>query len=237
MDQPTMSNRLLAEVVGTFGFFFIGFSGIAASVNLPGSIASAGVAAGFGLGLGLMIAAFGQISGGHFNPAVTFGLAVARKFPMAAVIPYWVAQLIGGFVAAVVATVLYTNDVKDSLVTNPGLGVPDWRAMLMELVAVFLFVSVIITVATDDSAPWKGVMAPLAIGGFIFTAAVTIGPSSGGSFNPARSIDPAVWALEFRNLWIYIVGPLLGAAFAGALSMALREEGAVERRPAASAGS
>jgi len=217
-----MSNRLLAEVIGTFGFFFIGFSGIAASVNLPGSIASAGVAAGFGLGLGLMIAAFGQISGGHYNPAVTFGLAVGRKFPMSAVIPYWVAQLIGGFIAAVVATILYTSDVKDSLVTNPGKGVEDWRAMLIELVAVFLFVSVIITVATDDSAPWKGVLAPVAIGGFIFTAAVTMGPSSGGSFNPARSIDPAIWAGELGNVWIYIVGPLLGAALAGALSMAMR---------------
>ena len=224
MATPSMSNRLFAEVVGTFGFFFIGFSGIAASVNLPGSIAPAGVAAGFGLGLGLMIAAFGQISGGHYNPAVTFGLAVGRKFPMAAVIPYWVAQLIGGFVAAVVATILYTSDVKDSLVTNPGKGVEDWRAMLVELVAVFLFVSVIITVATDDSAPWKGILAPVAIGGFIFTAAVTMGPTSGGSFNPARSIDPAIWAGEFGNVWIYIVGPLAGAALAGALSMAIRGE-------------
>lgn len=222
METPSMSNRLLAELVGTFGFFFIGFSGIAASVNLPGSIAPAGVAAGFGLGLGLMIAAFGQISGGHYNPAVTFGLAVGRKFPMAAVIPYWVAQLIGGFVAAVVATILYTSDVKDSLVTNPGKSAEDWRAMLIELVAVFLFVSVVITVATDDSAPWKGVLAPVAIGGFIFTAAMTMGPSSGGSFNPARSIDPAIWAGEFGNLWIYIVGPLIGGALAGALSMALR---------------
>jgi len=219
-----MGNRLLAELVGTFGFFFIGFSGIAASVNLPGSIAPAGVAAGFGLGLGLMIAAFGQISGGHFNPAVTFGLTVARKFPAPAVIPYWIAQLIGGFIAVLVAVIIYTNDIKDSLVTNPGHGVPDWRAMLAELVATMLFVAVIITVATDDSAPWKGVMAPLAIGGFIFTAAVTIGPTSGGSFNPARSIDPAIWAFEFGNLWIYIVGPLIGAFFAGVISMVLRDE-------------
>ena len=222
MDAPSMSNRLLAELAGTFGFFFIGFSGIAASVNLPGSIAPAGVAAGFGLGLGLMIAAFGQISGGHYNPAVTFGLAVARKFPMAAVIPYWVAQLVGGFLAVLVAALVYTNDIKDNLVTNPGAGVDDWRAMLAELIAVFLFVLVIITVATDDSAPWKGVLAPVVIGGFIFTAAVTIGPTSGGSFNPARSIDPAIWAAEFGNLWIYIVGPLVGAAIAGAFSVALR---------------
>ena len=100
-------------------------------------------------------------------------------------------------------------------------------------VAVFLFVSVIITVATDDSAPWKGVLAPVAIGGFIFTAAVTIGPSSGGSFNPARSIDPAIWAGEFGNLWIYIVGPLVGAAIAGGLSIALRHDKplSVETKP------
>ena len=224
MEAPKLNARLLAETIGTFGFFFIGFSGIAAAVNLPGSIAPAGVAAGFGLGLGLMIAAFGQISGGHFNPAVSLGLAVGRKFPMAEVVPYWVAQLIGGFVAAVVASILYTSDVKDSLVTVPGKGVEDWRALLIELVAVFLFLLVIITVATDDSAPWKGVLAPLAIGGFIFTAALTMGPSSGGSFNPARSIDPAIWAGEFGDVWIYIIGGLAGAALAGIVSMALRGE-------------
>jgi MIP family channel proteins len=219
-----LNTRLLAEVVGTFGFFFIGFSGIAAAVNLPSSIAPAGVAAGFGLGLGLMIAAFGQISGGHFNPAVSFGLAVGRKFPMQEVVPYWVAQLLGGFIAVLVANILYTNDVKDALVTVPAGTVDDWRALLIELVAVFLFVSVIITVATDDTAAWKGVLAPVAIGGFIFAAALTMGPSSGGSFNPARSLDPAIYALEFGDLWIYIVGPLLGAAVAGVLSMVLRGE-------------
>ena len=224
MKAPSLPTRLLAELVGTFGFFFIGFSGIAASVNLPDSISSAGVAAGFGLGLGLMIAAFGQISGGHYNPAVTLGLAVGRRFPFAEVIPYWVAQLIGGFIAVLVSVLLYTNDIKDALVTAPGSGVEDWRAMLIEAVAVFLFVCVIVTVATDASAAWKGVMAPLAIGGFIFTAAVTMGPSSGGSFNPARSIAPAVYAGEFGNLWIYIVGPLLGGAVAGVVSMAIRHE-------------
>jgi MIP family channel proteins len=224
VDAPSMGNRLMAELIGTFGFFFIGFSGIAVSVNLPGSIAPAGIAASFGLGLGLMIAAFGQISGGHFNPAVSLGLAAARKFPTAAVVPYWVAQLIGGFIAVLVAALLYTNDIKDALVVNPAHGVPGWRAMLIELVAVFLFVSVIITVATDDSAPWKGVMAPLAIGGFIFIAALTMGSFSGGAFNPARAIDAAVYALDFGNLWIYIVGPFIGAILAGAVSMALRNE-------------
>ena len=146
-----MSNRLLAEVVGTFGFFFIGFSGIAASVTLPLSIPPAGIAAGFGLGLGLMIAALGQISGGHFNPAVSLGLAVGKKFPMRDVIPYWAAQLLGGFIAAVVAALLYTTDIKDALVNAPASGVDNWRALLIEAVGTFLFILVIITVATDDT--------------------------------------------------------------------------------------
>ncbi len=224
MTTPPLSARLLAEAIGTFGFFFIGFSGIASAVNLPLSIGPAGIAAGFGLGLGLMIAAFGQISGGHFNPAVSLGLAVARKFPLVEVVPYWVAQLVGGFVAAVVAAILYTSDVKDSLVNAPGSGVENWRALLIEAVATLLFVSVVITVVTDDSAAWKGVLAPLAIGGFIFAAALTMGASSGGSFNPARSIDPAVYAGEFGDLWLYVVGPLAGAVLAGAISILLRSE-------------
>jgi aquaporin Z len=224
MNAPPIRTRLLAEAVGTFGFFFIGFSGIAASVNLPDSIGRAGVSAGFGLGLGLMIGAFGQISGGHLNPAVTLGLAVGRRFPFAEVIPYWVAQLVGGFIAVLASVLLYTNDIKNALVNAPADGVADWRAMLIEAVAVFLFVSVIITVVTDNSAAWKGVMAPALIGGFIFTAALTMGPTSGGSFNPARSIDPAIYAGEFGNVWIYVVGGLLGGAVAGVVAMALRHE-------------
>jgi glycerol uptake facilitator-like aquaporin len=76
-------------------------------------------------------------------------------------------------------------------------------------------------VATDDRAPWKGVMAPLAIGLFIFVAATTVGPSSGGSFNPARSLDPVLWNQEWGDVWIYIVGPLAGGILGAALWVAL----------------
>lgn len=221
---PALDKRLLAEALGTFGFFFIGFSGIAVAVELPSAIGPAGIAAGFGLGLGLMIAALGQISGGHFNPAVSLGLAVARRFPMQEVIPYWIAQLIGGFLAVPVSVVLYTNDVKDALVSAPASGVDGWRALLIEAVGTFLFLLVIVTVVSDDTAAWKGVLAPTAIGGFIFTAALTLGAFSSGSFNPARSIDPAIWAVDFGDLWIFIVGPLLGAMVAGIAAMIVRGE-------------
>ena len=88
---------------------------------------------------------------------------------------------------------------------------------MLEIIATGLFVMVILTVATDDRAPWKGVMAPLLIGLFIYTAAVTVGPASGGSFNPARSLDPVLYNQEWGDVWIYIVGPLAGGVLGGAI--------------------
>jgi MIP family channel proteins len=222
VDKPAVGTRLLAEVMGTFLFFFLGFSGIAASVETAGAgISALGIAFGFGLGLALAITAFGHISGGHFNPAVTAGLAIARKHPTAEVVPYWVAQLVGGFVAVLVQAIVFDSEVTDALTTTPGAGVDDWGALVLEIVATALFVMVILTVVTDDRAAWKGVMAPLMIGLFIFAAATTVGPLSGGSFNPARSLDPVLWNQEWGDVWIYIVGPLAGGILGGAIWTAL----------------
>ena len=209
MDQP-LGTRLAAEAVGTFLFFFLGFSGIAVVVDIGAdAITPLGVAAGFGFGLALAITAFGHISGGHFNPAVSAGLAIAGKFPSREVIPYWVAQL--------VMAIVYSSEVTDSLQTQPGSGIDDWAALVLEIVATGLFVMVILTVATDERAAWNGVMAPFLIGLFIFTAATTVGPASGGSFNPARSLDPVLYNQEWGDVWIYIVGPLAGGVLGGAI--------------------
>jgi MIP family channel proteins len=215
MEHP-LGTRLAAEALGTFLFFFLGFNAIAVSVDIgAGAISTLGIAFAFGLGLALAITALGHICGGHFNPAVSLGLAVARKFPAKEVVPYWIAQLVGGFVAVLAVAAVYSSRATDALDTAPGLGISNWGAVLLELIATALFVIVICTVATDDRAPWKGVMAPLMIGLFIFTAAVAIGPASGGSFNPARSVDPAVFNGNFDDLWIYLVGPLVGGVIGG----------------------
>jgi len=217
MDQP-LGVRLGAEAVGTFLFFFLGFSGIAVATDFGAeAIGPLGIAFGFGLGLALAITAFGHLSGGHFNPAVSAGLAVAGKFPSRDVIPYWIAQLVGGFVAVLVMALVYTKDVTDALDTTPGPGIDNWAALVLELIATALFVMVILTVATDGRAAWKGVMAPLLIGLFIFTAATTVGPASGGSFNPARSLDPVLFNQDWGDVWIYIVGPLAGGVIGGAV--------------------
>ena len=192
----------------------------------PEAIAPIGIAAGFGFGLALAITAFGHISGGHFNPAVSLGLAVGGKFPGREVIPYWVAQLIGGFGAVLAMAIAYTSNVTNALDTNPGPGIGDWSALFLEIVATALFVMVILTVATDERAAWKGVMAPFLIGLFIFTAATAVGPASGGSFNPARSLDPVLYNQDWSNVWIYLVGPLAGGIIGGAVWSVL-----VARRP------
>jgi len=196
MDQP-LGTRLAAEAVGTFLFFFLGFSGIAVATDIGlDAIGTLGIAAGFGFGL---------------------TLAIAGKFPSREVIPYWVAQLVGGFVAVLVMAIVYSSEVTDALGTQPGSGIDDWAALVLEIVATGLFVMVILTVATDERAAWKGVMAPLLIGLFIFTAATTVGPASGGSFNPARSLDPVLYNQEWGDVWIYIVGPLAGGVLGGAI--------------------
>lgn len=217
MDQP-LGVRLASEALGTFLFFFLGFSGIAVATDIGlDAIGTLGIAAGFGFGLALAIAAFGHLSGGHFNPAVSAGLAIAGRFPGRDLIPYWIAQLVGGFGAVLVMAIVYSSEVMDSLHTQPGSGIDDWAALVLEIVATALFVMVILTVATDERAAWNGVMAPFLIGLFIFTAAATVGPASGGSYNPARSLDPVLWNQEWSDVWIYLVGPLAGGVLGGAI--------------------
>ena len=118
MDSSTIGLRLGAEALGTFLFFFLGFNAIAVSVDIgSGAISTLGIAFAFGLGLALAIAALGHLSGGHFNPAVFLGLAVARKFPVKEVVPYWIAQLVGGFVAVLAVAAVYSGNAVDALDT------------------------------------------------------------------------------------------------------------------------
>src|SRR5271154_6452111 len=223
VDLP---RRLLAELVGSFGFFFIGFTGIAALTTEGSSaIQAIGVAAGFGFGLGAMIFAFGHISGGHYNPAVSAGLAAAKRFPLAEVPAYWAAQIVGGIVAAALIRSVFSSTVLHATLTMPGHGVTNGQAFTLEAVFTGLFLLVICTLAADDRAPWNGVFAPFGIGLFIFTAATTAGPISGGSFNPARSLAPAIVDGTRNHQWIYVVAPRAGGIVAGLVNLAFRTPG------------
>ena len=133
MDSSSLGLRLGAEALGTFLFFFLGFNAIAVSVDIgAGAISTLGIAFAFGLGLALAIAALGHVSGGHFNPAVSLGLAAARKFPVKEVVPYSIAQLVGGIVAVLAVAVVYSDHAVDALVTAPGAGISNGGALLLE---------------------------------------------------------------------------------------------------------
>src|SRR3954454_5455210 len=122
--ESSLGLRLGAEALGTILFFFLGFNRIAVSVDIGGgAISTLGIAFAFGLGLALAIGGLGHVSGGHFNPAVSIGLVAARKFPPKELLPYWAAQLVGGFVAVLAVAIVYSGLAVDKLDTAPGAGI------------------------------------------------------------------------------------------------------------------
>lgn len=187
------------------------------------------VALAFGLTLAVLVYAFGGVSGGHFNPAVTFGLAVTRRFPWRDVAPYWLAQCVGGVAGAFVVAGIYGQDGasfagSDLLfgATVVAEGVNQWQAILAEALIAFVLVTAIMAVAVDHRAPkgWSG----LVIGLSLAAGALVTGAATGGSANFARSLGPFAASLAFDvgeipwgDLAVYAAGPLLGAVAAALL--------------------
>ena len=160
-----------------------------------------------------------HISGGHFNPAVSIGLAVVGRLPWTRVPTYVVAQVAGAIVAALLLRLSLGADVSLG-VTHPSGS--DAQLLVFEGVLTFFLVFVVIAVATDPKAFRQA--AGVAIGGTLTLCALVGGPVSGASVNPARSFGPALVEGDWAGLWIYLVAPVVGAAMAGAIYMFLRDE-------------
>jgi aquaporin NIP len=180
-----------------------------------GALGQVGIALTFGLVIMAMIYAAGHISGAHFNPAVSFAFALTRHFPWPRVAAYWSAQLSGALAAALLLRASL-GDVAHVGATLPSGS--DAQAFLWETILTFFLMFVIMAVATDTRA--VGEAAAIAIGGTVGLDALFGGPVSGASMNPARSLGPAIAALEFDAIWVYLLAPLLGAA-AGAVAYQL----------------
>jgi aquaporin Z len=228
MTTPTMAHRLAAEFIGTFLLVLGGCGSAVFAANPTEGVSTGigflGVALAFGLTVLAGVYAFGTISGGHFNPAVTLGAAIARRVEWKALPAYWITQVVGGVVAGLVIYVV-------------GMGKPGWSAtgnmaangfgehspagysmvavLITEVVLTGMFLLVILG-ATDDRAP-KG-FAGLAIGLTLTLIHLISIPISNTSVNPARST-----AVAFFNgngapaqLWLFWLAPLVGAAIAGA---------------------
>ncbi|WP_394287692.1 aquaporin Z [Corynebacterium variabile] len=230
MSPVPMTHRLWAEFLGTFWLVFggCGSAVLAAKVVSDGTInmgiGFVGVALAFGLTVVTGAYAVGHISGGHFNPDVTLGCAVAKRVEWAAVVPYWIAQVVGGAVAGGVLCVIANGKVgfsasESGFATNGyGEHSPDGYSLaaviVVEVVLTAVFLWVILGV-TSKKAPAG--FAPLAIGLTLTLIHLISIPVSNTSVNPARSLGVAWYAGgdALSQVWVFILAPLVGAAIAG----------------------
>jgi aquaporin Z len=214
------SRRLFAELLGTFGLTFVAAGGgVIAAVSAAGPSQEAQVVAPALLVLA-MIYSLGPISGAHFNPAVTVAFAMRRNFPWARVPGYCVAQLLGAVLAALLLRALF------GLAGELGTTVPHhgaFTSLVMEVILTFILVTVILATAANYKV--VGYNAALAVAAAIALDGLFAAPISGASMNPARSLGPALVSGKLGDVWIYAVGPVLGAVAAVGVAWFLRGPG------------
>jgi aquaporin Z len=220
-------DKYVAEFFGTFCLLFIGVGSIVAGgfgAELPLGLIGIGLA--FGLTVTAMVYTIGPVSGCHLNPAVTVGVWLAGRMPAGDVLPYVLAQVVGAFAGALLLYVIMLGKVGGFDVSTVGFGANAydpleghvwWSAFLIEVVATFIFVAVILGVTHP--------LQPTALAGVVIGLTLAIlhfafVPVSGNSVNPARSLAPALIerGTALAQLWIYIVAPLIGGALAGLLA-------------------
>src|ERR1051326_1028025 len=197
---------LLAECFGTFTLVFAGTAAIVIDQLSGGRVTHVGVSLTFGLVVLALIYSLGDVSGAHLNPAVTLGFWAARRFPARSVLPYLLSQLLGALLASPLVRILFP--------TSQGLGGtqpngPLPQSLVLEFVLTWFLMLVILSVSTG--AKEKGITAGVAVGAVIALEALFAGPVSGASMNPARSLGPALIARDLSSVWVYLVGPMLGA--------------------------
>jgi aquaporin Z len=221
----SLAHRLGAEFIGTFWLVLGGCGAAVLAAKFPGvGIGFVGVALAFGLTVLTMAYAVGHISGGHFNPAVTVGVAVGGRFPFKDVIPYIVAQVIGAIVAAAVLKIIASGVPQFDLVASgfatngydahsPG-GYSLNAALTCEIVMTFGFLIVILGSTDSRAAPG---FAGLAIGLALTLIHLISIPVTNTSVNPARSTGPALFVggAALEQLWLFWVAPIVGAIIAG----------------------
>ncbi len=218
-----MTKKLIAEVLGTF---ILVFFGCGSAVLMGAQIGMLGISLAFGISIVAAAYGLGAISGAHLNPAVSLGMVTAGRMSIGDFVGYAIAQVAGAILGALVILLIATGKA-DYTVAGNGLGQNGFgtgylgeysliAALIFELVATFLFVTVILG-ATQDGAP--AAMAGLAIGltlAGIHLVGINV---TGVSVNPARSIGPALFVggKALADLWVFIVAPLAGGAVAGML--------------------
>jgi aquaporin NIP len=215
-DRPGLARRSAAEGIATFALVFAGCGAIVSDSNSGGALGVVGVALAFGLVILVMVYATGHLSGAHINPAVTLAFTLTRHFPARDAVAYIAAQLAGAVSGALLLYAVWTDRPAGLGITQPAVG--SGSALIYEIVMTAFLMFVIMAVATDTRA--VGAAAAIAIGATVGLDALFGGPVTGASMNPARSFGPALVTGRWDDLWVYVAGPIAGAA-AGALAYQL----------------
>ncbi len=217
------TKALVAEFIGTFALIFVGVGAIASNhiIGAPGLV---GIALAHGLTIAVMVSATGAISGGHLNPAVTAAAWVVKKIGTADAAAYIIAQCLGGIVAAILIKLAMPAEALSAVsMGTPALGsdITISQGLVMEIVLTFFLMFAVYGTAMDARAP--------KVGGLFIGLAVTLdifigGPITGAAMNPARHLGPALFGGGLQNMWLYWVGPVVGATLAALVYSTFLEE-------------
>jgi MIP family channel proteins len=233
--EPRGMPAFVAETIGTFllVFFICGFISVASA----GGFDLAGLALAHAFALAVLIYSLGGVSGGHFNPAVTFAIWSIKRISTPNAVVYVICQLIGGVLAALVVLLLFKDvgdgvnygatAINDHIINNGSV----WLALIAEALGTFMLMWAIMGLAVNPRG--EAALAGLGIGAALGVAVMIFGPATGAGLNPARWLGPAVASGRFDDFWIYVVGPLLGAPLAALAYrwFALEERGLIGQRP------
>jgi MIP family channel proteins len=213
--------KVVAELVGTFFFFFIGFGSIILTAGVAKPTPEQAwlqlfiAAIAHGLALALAVSALGHISGGHFNPAVTISMMATRNISAILGLLYIVAQILGGVLSLLALQLVMPNPPTSAVTPAPGAGVSFFQATLFEAILTFFLVLVIFGTAVDNRGAKVG---GFAIGLTIFVDILVGGPFTGAQMNPAHAISAELVNGSFdANILIYWIGPIIGAVLAALL--------------------
>jgi aquaporin Z len=201
--------RWLAELFGTYVLVLGGSFAILSSLRSEGKASVVLISLGFGLALLAGLYAFGEVSGGHFNPAVTLAMLIDRRSDVSTLITYWISQVAGALLASL--TVLWAVGERETVgetITALGEGVEVWEGFLLEVVFTAIFLLVILKSTKSESS---AMTAFLAISLTLVFVHLTLVPLTGTSVNPVRSLAPWVISGVGENQWIYLIAPLVGA--------------------------
>ena len=212
--------KLAAEVFGTFALVFAGTGAIVINDVSGGGVSHLGIGLTFGLIVLAMIYALGDVSGCHLNPAVTVGFFVARRLQGRWVVPYIVSQCLGALLASVTVRWMFPAHATFGGTFPAGDAA---QSFVLEFILTLILMFVILSVSTGSKE--KGVLAGVAVGSVIALEAIFAGPISGASMNPVRSFAPALVALRFDDLWVYLTAPVLGACASVFVCRCVQEPG------------